>query len=115
MIQRYVNAEVDQSLSDEIFSDVSNLIESARQNMSDRISNGEELTYNTLVGITKHVDGRGQCFLHNRRILHGINVCPVVQRQKLLNQLIASPTMYLGLETAQQAMLKRTGNRCYVN
>ena len=42
MLQRYVNAEVDPSLSDEIFSDVSNLIESARQNMSDRISNGEE-------------------------------------------------------------------------
>ena len=57
MLQRYVNAEVDPSLSDEIFSDVSNLIESARQNMSDRISDGEELTYNTLVGITKHVDG----------------------------------------------------------
>ena len=104
MLQRYVTAEVDPSLSDEIFSDISNLIESARQNMSDRISNGEELTYNTLVGITKHVDGRGptrgQWFLHSRRILHGIHDCPVVQRQKLLNQLISSPTMYIGLETA---------------
>ena len=109
MLQRYVTAEVDSSLSDEIFSDVSNLIESARQNMSDRIINGEELTYNTLVGITKHVDGRGQCFLHSRRILHDINDCPVVQRQKLLNQLIASPTLYLGLETAQQVMLKEQG------
>ena len=106
MLQRYVNAEVDPSLSDEIFSDVSNLIESGRHNMSDRINNGEELSYNTLVGITKHVDGRGQCFLHSRRILHGINDCPVVQRQKLLHQLIASPTLYLGLETAQQVMLK---------
>ena len=109
MVQRYVNAEVDPSLSDEIFSDASNLIESARQNMSDRISNGEALTYNTLVGITKHVGGLGQCFLHSRRILHGINDCPVVQRQKLLNQLIASPTLYLGLETAQQVMLKEQG------
>ena len=70
MLQRYVTAEVDPSLSDKIFSDVSNLIESARQNMSDRITDGEELTYNTLVGINKHVDGRGQCFLHSRRILH---------------------------------------------
>ena len=66
MLQRYVAAEVDPSLSEEIFSDVSNLIESARQNMSDRITDGEELTYNTLVGINKHVDGRGQCFLHCR-------------------------------------------------
>ena len=109
IIQRYVNAEADPSRSDEIFSGVSNLIESARQNMSDRINNGEELSYNTLVGIPKHVDGRGQCFLHSRRILHGINDCPVVQRQRLLNQLIASPTLYLGLETAQQVMLKEQG------
>ena len=47
--------------------------------------------------------------LHSRLILHGINECPVLQRQKLLNQLIASPTMYLGYETAQQEMLKEQG------
>ena len=45
----------------------------------------------------------------SRRILHGINDCLVVQRQKRLNQLIASPTMYLGLETAQQVMLNEQG------
>ena len=55
------------------------------------------------------LSNRGQCFFHSRRILHGINECPVVHRQKLLNQLIASPTMYPGLETAQQGMLKEQG------
>ena len=112
MLQRFVTAEVDPSLSFDIFSDVSNLIdsiESARHNMSERISDGEELTYKTLVGINKHVDGRGLCFLHSRRILHGINECPVLQRRKLLNQVIASPTMYIGLEKAQQVLLNEQG------
>ena len=77
--------------------------------MSERITVGEELTYEPLVGINKHVDGRGQYFLHSRRILHGTNECPVLQSQKLLHQLIASPTVYLGLETAQQVMLKEQG------
>ena len=103
------SAEVDPSLFGEIFSDVSNLIESARHNMSERISDGEELTYKPFVGINKHVDGRGQCFLHSRRILHGIIECLVLQHQKLLNRLVDSPTLYLGLETAQQVMLKEQG------
>ena len=109
-MQGYFTAEVDRSLSgDSVFSDVSSLIDSLRNNMSKRITDGEELTRKPHVGINKHVNGRGQYFLHSRRILHGINECPVLQRQKLLNQLIDSPTMYLGLETAQQVMLKELG------
>jgi hypothetical protein len=70
---------------------------------------GEELLHTPLVGINRHVDGRGQCFLNSRRILLGVNECPELQRQKPLNQLIASPKMYLGLETAQQVMLNEQG------
>ena len=108
MLQRYVTAEVD------IFSDVSNLIESARQNMSERISDGEELTYNT-VGINKHLDGRGQCFLHSRRILHGITDCPIVQWQKTSESIdyFANTVSWSGDSTTSNA--QRTENRCYIN
>ena len=108
MLQRYVTAqaEVDPALSECAYSDVSELINSARNTMSERMLEGEELLHTPLVGINRHVDGRGQCFLHSRRILLGVNERPELQRQKLLNQLIASPKMYLGLETAQQVMLK---------
>ena len=105
MLQRYVTAEVYPSLSECAFSDVSELIDSARNPMSERMLDREELLHTPPVGIKRHVDGRGRCFLHSRRILLGVNECPELQRQKLLNQLIDSPKMYLGLETAQQVML----------
>ena len=73
--------------------------------MTQRIEDGEVLSYDVIKGVVEHVDGQGQCFIDARNILNGVTECAKVSRNVLINDVIGNRQQYFGWEKGS-TMLK---------
>jgi hypothetical protein len=69
-----------------------------------RVCAGEELMHPTITGVFGHVAGLGQCFIDTRNILNGVDECPKVTRNKMINDLISHRHEMIGWEKAEDLL-----------
>jgi hypothetical protein len=77
---------------------------SAKEIVEARVIAGEELMHPAITGVFGHVAGLGQYFIDTRNVLNGVNECPKVTRNKMINDLLSSRHEMIGWETAEDLL-----------
>ena len=97
MLQRYATADVNADVNADPML-LNSIVESAKEIMTLRIEEGEELNHDILTGVLGHVNGMGQCFIDTRNTLNEVAENPKVTRNKIINALLKNPSQMLGLQ-----------------
>ena len=103
ILQRFSMANVDPSVENSS----SHLIETkkgAKHIVEERVLAGEELMHPTITGVFGHVAGQGQCFIDTRNLLNGVDECPKITRNKIINDLVSNRHEMIGWETAENLL-----------
>jgi hypothetical protein len=99
MLQRYATADVNDDVNADLMLPKS-IVESAKEIMTLRIEEGEELKHDILTGVLGQVNGMCQCFIDTRNTLNEVAENPKVTRNKIINALVKNPSQRLGLKSA---------------
>ena len=103
ILQRFSMADIDPSHVN-TSSSLSVIKQVATDIVETRVLAGEELTHQVIKGVVGHVSGLGQCFIDTRNVLNGVDECPKVTRNKMINDLLANQVEIVGWETAQHLL-----------
>ena len=103
ILQRFGMADIDPS-TETTSSHLSETKKSALEIVEARVCAGEELMHPTITGAFGHVAGQGQCFIDTRNLLNGVDECPKITRNKIINDLVTNRHEMIGWETAEKLL-----------